>query len=98
MLCVMDFDENFTVRQQDECQSTHWFAQQVTIHPIVCYYHQEEKSELVTNKLVHISADLLHDLHFVHRCFKHSVNYFKDQGKSFETISQYTNGCSAQYK
>lgn len=98
MLCVMDFAENFTVRQQDECQSAHWFAQQVTIHPIVCYYHQEEQSELVTHELVHISADLLHDSHFVHRCFKDSVNYLEDQGKSFDKIIQFTDGCSAQYK
>lgn len=64
MLSVMDF----TVRQQDECRSAHWFAQ-VTINPVVCYYHQEDKSELVTNKLVRISADLLNDSHFVQRCF-----------------------------
>lgn len=56
---------DFTVRQQDECR----FAQQVTIHPVVCYYHQEDKSELVTNKLVRISADLLNDSHFVQRYF-----------------------------
>lgn len=65
MLSVMDF----TVRQQDECRSAHWFAQQVTIHPVVCYYYQEAKSELVTNKLVRTSADLLNDSHFVQRCF-----------------------------
>ena len=45
VLCVMDFAENMTLRNQDECQSAHWGAHQVTVHPIVCYYLKDPIDE-----------------------------------------------------
>lgn len=50
----------------------------------------------MTNKLVHISANLLYDSHFVQGCFKDSLNYLENQGKSFGKIIQYRDVCSAQ--
>ena len=35
---VLDFAENFACSIQDEVQSAHWYHNQVTVHPVVCYY------------------------------------------------------------
>ncbi|CAC5404055.1 unnamed protein product [Mytilus coruscus] len=64
MVCIMDFAENFSTRYQDECQSAHWCYDQITIHPIVCYY-SDALGKTVTHEVVYISNDLTHDANFV---------------------------------
>ena len=55
----MDFAENYALYQQDECQSIHWNNNQVTIHPIVNYYHDDDA--IITHEVVYIPSDLQHD-------------------------------------
>lgn len=95
--CVMDFAENFSTRYQDECQSAHWCYDQITIHPIVCYY-SDALGKTVTHEVVYISNDLTHDANFVDNCFKHCVNFLRSKNMSPKQCIQFTDGCSSQYK
>ena len=47
-LSVLDFAENYTALFQDEISGAHWNHNQVTIHPIVSYYHCSECQSLYT--------------------------------------------------
>ena len=101
VLCVMDFAENMTLRNQAECQSAHWFAQQATIHPIVCYYMAEDRDiderQLVTHEVIFISDDLTHDAHMVEHCVTETLRLLLETVQVTHMI-QFTDGCSAQYK
>lgn len=66
MLSVFDFAENYTAQQQDEVQSAHWAQDQITLHPIVCYYNTGSISK--TPEVVFISDDIKHDAQFVETC------------------------------
>ncbi|VDH99491.1 Hypothetical predicted protein [Mytilus galloprovincialis] len=99
MVCIMDFAENFCTRYQDECQSAHWCYEQITIHPIVCYY-SDNLGRTVTHEVVYISDDLTHDANFVDYCFKNCIN-FLHTNLSLNRLNQclqFTDGCSSQYK
>ncbi|CAC5356074.1 unnamed protein product [Mytilus coruscus] len=97
MVCIMDFAENFSTRYQDECQSAHWCYDQITIHPIVCYY-SDALGKTVTHEVVYISNDLTHDANFVDHCFKNCVNFLRTKNLSLKQCIQFTDGCSSQYK
>ncbi|CAC5415795.1 unnamed protein product [Mytilus coruscus] len=40
-----------STRYQDECQSAHWCYDQITIHPIVCYY-SDALGKTVTHEVI----------------------------------------------
>lgn len=89
----------FCTRYQDECQSAHWCYEQITIHPIVCYY-SDNLGRTVTHEVVYISDDLTHDANFVDYCFKNCIN-FLHKNLSLNRLNQclqFTDGCSSQYK
>ena len=69
---VLDFAENYSCMSQDEIQSAHWAIQQVTVHPLVCYYKCQHPthSHVVQEALVFLSDDLNHDRVSIER------NYF----------------------
>ena len=90
----MDFAENYALCQQDECQSTHWNNDQVTIHPIVNYYQDDDA--IITHEVVYIPSDLQHDSHFVRACEEDLVAFLaKETDIEFSSWVQYTNGCPA---
>ncbi|CAG2246971.1 unnamed protein product [Mytilus edulis] len=47
VVMVLDFGQNYTCFYQDEAQSAHWSAEQVTVHPSICYYKCKTCSETV---------------------------------------------------
>ena len=98
LLCVMDFAENYSTKYQDECQSAHWCYDQITIHPIVCYFNGSA-GKTVTKEVVYLSDDLNHDSNFVDFCFRNCVQLLKKTcGFSPSKIVSFTDGCSSQYK
>ena len=60
VLCVMDFAQNYTTINQDAIKSDHYGKQQITIHPIPCYYRRKEGS-LVRESVMIVSDNLNHD-------------------------------------
>ena len=96
---VLDFAENFTCTYQDEVQAAHWHHNQVTVHPIVCYYACSHCQQPLTDSLVFISDDRNHDHHAVHAFTLRAVEHLRDaRNISLEHIVQWTDGCSSQYK
>ena len=77
VMMVFDFAENFSCTFQDEVQAAHWYYEQCTVHPIVCYYKCPHCRETVTESLVFISDDKLHDFNAVHAFVKEAVHHLR---------------------
>ena len=100
-LLVMDFAENYSCLSQDEIQAAHWAIQQVTVHPVVCFYHcqhDDGTSHIAQEALVFLSDDLRHDSHLVHHFEMMTLHHLKDRGVQLIHVVEFTDGCSAQYK
>ena len=96
---VMDFAENYSCTFQDEVQSAHWHYQQVTIHPISCYYRCGHCEDKVYESLIFVSVDQQHDHHAVHKCFALALNHLQEERRLNPTlVLQWTDGCASQYK
>lgn len=50
VVLVMDFGKNRQVRFQDEPKSVYYTIQQVTIHPVVVFYHSLDFPELTVRE------------------------------------------------
>lgn len=94
----MDFGENYSCFFQDEAQGAHWARQQVTIHPIVAFYHCPIDNEIVEDTYVFISEDIKHDSHAAHHFEMATVQEILKQGVKLNKIIHFTDGCSSQYK
>ncbi|XP_069141742.1 uncharacterized protein [Argopecten irradians] len=99
-LFCCDFAENFACSYQDEAQGAHWSYDQVTIHPVVCYYRCPEEScnLVVEESFLVISDDHLHDSHAVHHYTKLAVEHLKTKGIRIDKLIQFSDGASSQYK
>ena len=59
---VMDFGQNYVCKVQDEPQTVYWDGHnQVTVHPVVCYYKCPRDNGTVRDKYICLSSDLKHD-------------------------------------
>ena len=95
---VLDFGQNYLCTFQDEAQGAHWYHNQVTIHPIVCYY-KCTCSETIRNDVIVISPDLKHDRHAVKAFEKVASSYIHNERKiNFDRKIQFTDGAASQYK
>ncbi|ESO09020.1 hypothetical protein HELRODRAFT_168952 [Helobdella robusta] len=66
-IALMDFAENYSVIIQDAIQSQHWSNTQVTLHPIVLYYRDDEN--LSVKSVCMISDCLDHNVFAVYEDF-----------------------------
>lgn len=98
LLLVMDYAENYTCHYQDEAQGAHWTPRQVTLHPIVAYYHCPEDNEIARETFVFVSSDLKHDAHAVQHFQVLCVKNLQQRGIEFTRIVHFTDGCGGQYK
>lgn len=106
--CIHDYSENYTCQQQDQIQSCYYGQTQASLHVTVLHRHAllaidgEESSEddprIVTEHLYVISSDLRHDHHSVQGCRNNVASYLKEIGYQVESMHEWTDGCSAQYK
>jgi hypothetical protein len=72
---------------------------QVTVHPTVCYYSCQDCNEPVTESLIFISDDRLHDHHAVRAFTNEAIRHLQEvRHLQLGHIIQFTDGCSAQYK
>ena len=93
---VLDFAQNYLCIYQDEIQAAHWDHDQVTIHPIVCYY-KGKCGHQVTEELVFLTADLKHDVHAV-KAFENSAYKHLITKLDINQVIQFSDQCAAQYK
>ncbi|XP_041455380.1 uncharacterized protein LOC121408110 [Lytechinus variegatus] len=94
-LMVMDFARNRKVFYQDEIKAAYFTQQQVTMHPVVCYYRED--GSVVRESVVFLSDDLGHDHHAVNHFLKCTEDYLSAN----HTINReiiFSDGCTSQYK
>ena len=95
----MDFGKNRTVRYQDEPKSIYYTANQITIHPVVIYFHSKEISNLIVRKsVVFLSDDINHDHNAVDHFFELAVSHISDLKIKFTKLIVFSDGCASQYK
>lgn len=83
VLSIADFAENYRCSNQDEIQSAYYNYQQVTLFPVVSYYHcpAPDCEEIVEESIVFVSPDLTHDSDAV-RQFNNQINEHLGKKKS----------------
>lgn len=96
VLVICDFSENYSFVIQDEIQSFHWNNDQVTIHPFVAYYVQD-------NNILHISYVAIsecneHDVIAVHLFQKMFLQHLMEKVPNTNKIIYFSDGCAGQYK
>jgi len=96
LIVTMDFGMNYSCLIQGEIQSYHWSKKQVTIHPVVIFY--KENQEVKHRTIVFISDDLDHDADLVQVFEDKIINIVKQDHPSTTCIEYFTDGCGAQYK
>ena len=96
----MDFAENFLCKWQNEEQSAHWGYNQVTIHPCVMYYKCPNLncSEQVTDSLIFLSDDLVHDAHAVKIIQEQTKWHVQSTVNRLQKAVIISDGCAAQHK
>ncbi len=82
---VMDYAENYSCRYQNEVQTAFWDQMQVTIHPVMVYYHKviDDKKVLVKHSVIGISDDTKHDADGVHAF---QTQFFRSIGRSWSKL------------
>ncbi|XP_023932112.1 uncharacterized protein LOC106179961 [Lingula anatina] len=99
LVMCMDYGENFTCAYQDEAQGAHWSRQQITIHPVVCYYRCPDHPEVTTQEtFCFISNDLKHDSHGVQHFQQQALQTLLERGINVTQIIHFSDGCPSQYK
>ena len=98
LLMIMDFGENLTCHYQDEVQGVHWARLQVTIHPVVAYYHCPLDDEVSRESFMILSNDLKHDAYAVQYFQLQVTRELLRRGLNFERIVHFSDGCAGQYK
>ena len=96
-ICVGDFSENFTIQTNREIQSAYYSHDQVTIHPWMLYY-KDDQGILQHKSVVMLSDELRHDTVAVSAFQKIVVADLKRILPSLTKINFWSDGCAAQYK
>ena len=96
VIFIQDFAQNYLSKYQNEVQGLHWSYQQVTQHPIICYFTcggQTIKSDFIC-----ISNDLNHDVWAV-EAFQAAVEEnLEMNGITIQNRIIFSDGCARQYK
>ena len=88
---------NYSFLVQDEIQGYHWKETECSLHPVVVYICSSDN--LVESSLCILSEDLNHDVAFVYKVVKETVDFIKKElNPSVKTIHDFSDGCAAQYK
>lgn len=98
-LCILDFAENYRCAYQDEVQGAYWTQDSATVHPIVTYYRCAGCSDVITESLVFIRDDLVHDFHAVNAFQNVACNHLTNSRHlTLSKLYRFSDGCGQQYK
>ena len=99
VVLTLNFGENRAVQYQYETKSVFFTAQQITIYPVVIFYHFSDILDLIVkSSLIYVSDDNIHDHHAVEHFFKKSVKFLEGEGIKFSKLIVFSDGCALQYK
>lgn len=103
-LVIHDFSENYRCIEKQELQSTYFGKTEVSVHVSVIYRHAVseydgmEENEVITELFYTISPDQTHDHYFVSHVQREIKRHLDMIGSNVDTMVEFTDGCSAQYK
>ena len=98
MVQVLDFGKNYLCEFQDEPQAKFWQRNQVTIHPIVAYYHCA-CGDVIKDETIFITDDLHHDSYAVSAFEQILMKHIKKQSPhEINHVIQMSDQCACQYK
>lgn len=97
---VMDFSENYGCVFQSEVQSGFFDRNQVTIHPMMCYYTEkrDDNEYKVKHAIIGISEDTKHDADLALAFENQAMEVLEQKGVKINNVHEWTDGCAAQYK
>ena len=109
VVCVHDYSQGYSCRQQDEPQSEYFDVAKVSLHITILYRHAIQTVDGMTSteadpKVIKehpfvISDDDVQDYHSAHKVQELLKAYLTDQLKiKIYKLHEFTNGCAAQYK
>ena len=109
IVCVHDYSEGYSCRQQDELQSEYFDVAKVSLHITILYRHAvetidgktstEEDPQIVKEHLFVVSDDDVQDYHSVHKAQELIIGYLESQLQiKINKLHEFTDGCAAQYK
>ncbi|GFR74218.1 (S)-beta-bisabolene synthase [Elysia marginata] len=96
VLLLQDFAENRKATYAQEVKSAHFGKAQVSLHPTVCFYKNEEE-QLVRHVAMFFSDDIGHDYHAVHCYTLKMVEQLRKETVVDEVIL-WSDGAASQYK
>ena len=67
------FAESYTTQRQGEAQSAYYSRNQITIHPVVCWYRND--GVITRDSLIFLSNDLKHDASAVSIFIHHTITH-----------------------
>ena len=92
----MDFAEDYKCQSQDEIQSAYWNATQVTLHPTVVYY--KEENTLEHKSFVFVSDEPAHNASTVFAILKKLVPEIKKIVPNLDMVHYWTDSPMSQYR
>jgi len=109
VVCIHDYSEGYSCRQQDEIQSEYFDVAKASLHVTILYRHAiqavdgedstEEEPLIIKEHLFVISDDQTQDQHSVHKVQMIIKSYLNDDiGYNVVKLHEFTDGCAAQYK
>ena len=109
VVCVYDYSEGYSCRQQDELQSEYFDVAKVSLHITILYRHAvefvdgktstEEDPQIIKEHLFVISDDEVQDFHSVHKAQELVKGCLEEQLQiKVNKLHEFTDGCAAQYK
>ena len=109
VVCVHDYSEGYTCRQQDEIQSEYFDVAKVSLHVTILHRHAvgevdgvastEDDPHIVKEHIFVISDDPVQDYDSVHKMQELIHNYLStDIRYNTQMMHEFTDGCAAQYK
>ena len=90
VIFVHHFSQNLLLINQDEVASAHWDHEQVTIHPMVCFYVCKKCGKVVKEELIHLSEDKHHNVIAVAVFQNKSIEHLHSKGIKVEDIIEFT--------
>ena len=92
----MDFAEDYKCQSQDEIQSAYWNTTQVTIHPAVVYYKDDDN--LKHKSFVFVSDKPGHNASTVYAILKKLIPEIKITIPDLKMVHYWTDSPTSQYR
>ena len=96
VLVQMDFAEDYKCQSQDEIQSSYWNTTQVTIHPAVVYYKDDDN--LKHKSFVFVSDEPEHNASTVYAILKKLIPEIKIIIPDLKMVHYWTDYPTSQYR